>query len=342
MRFLNIALLMFAAASVCAATKPVTYNPETSKLVQPSASVLVAANPELGMAINSLKRDFFVYVDMFPTPSDYNSYHTLTTNQAANLYYVKTTGLNYEYRTVSNNLTLSLSNNTNLVTANNGTMPTSYNTTDFSVNNLTGSIGGSAGYNQVTGLKTSLSRIVNSDGTYTYTTNDRIINLSYWTDCELKVIDKYGNIVYFTSTIFLNSSQVAQMHPEITDSNPTIYFLGTYGYATTSCYGLKTQFTNFNSSIGATIGTSNTVTGIWIYPDLNSTDTRTVKNWTGYGTYSGTKQVVWGEYIREVFSNPENTIIIWRQTTTQGEMFNGNKLWRPVLPVYYGPFKEVQ
>ena len=281
MRLINFSFAVFAAASLCAATKPVTYDPSSSKLVHPGASALVAANPELGMAINLLKRDFYIYIDTIPSPADdsmsYGSYSR--------------------------------------------TNPFYYKGTDGTV-----------------------ARTVNVSGGAMSMFADyyRYYNISYWTDCELKVIDKWGNILYFTSTIGLNFSQVKALHPEITDSNPKIYFFGTYGYSTTGCYGLKTQFTNYDSSIGATIGTSNAVTGIWIYPDLNSTDTRTVKNWTGYGVYSGTKQVVWGKYIRGVFANTENTIIIWRQTTTQGETFRSNKLWRPAKATYYGDFKEVE
>lgn len=70
MRLINFSFAIFAAASLCAATKPVTYDPSTSKLVHPGASALVAANPELGMAINLLKRDFYIYIDTIPSPAD--------------------------------------------------------------------------------------------------------------------------------------------------------------------------------------------------------------------------------------------------------------------------------
>ena len=78
MRLINFSFAVFAAASLCAATKPVTYDPSSSKLVHPGASALVAANPELGMAINLLKRDFYIYIDTIPSPADdsmsYGSY----------------------------------------------------------------------------------------------------------------------------------------------------------------------------------------------------------------------------------------------------------------------------
>ena len=164
--------------------------------------------------------------------------------------------------------------------------------------------------------------------------------MQWWSDCEIKCIDKWGNLVYFTSTIALNNSQVAALHPQITDKTPKIYYWrGNLYNPAGGCWGIKGQLTNFNSSIGAngTYGYS----AIWIYPSLSSTETRTVPVYTGLGV-STNKQVVWGEYVRSVLNNPDNTILCWRQTTTQGELFNSRKLWRPVRIEFYGDFKEIK
>ena len=89
--------------------------------------------------------------------------------------------------------------------------------------------------------------------------------LKWWTDGEIKGIDKWGNNGYFTSTIALNNSQVAQLHPLITDKTPKIYYWrGDISNPAGGCWGVKGQLTNFNSSIGA-IG-SYGITAIWIYP----------------------------------------------------------------------------
>ena len=288
--------------------------------------------------LNSLQRNFYVFVDMSPTPVDYNSYWQTTSTQNNVFYYIQQFGILYDDATADiSNLSVTLKNGTNVVHTANGSIPASYDQTQFKNSNITATINGTITYQQAyPGVGIAQTKTSKNTLMPTYTIKDNVMNLKYWTDCELKVIDKWGNIIYFTSTNKLNDAQVAKLHPQITDSSPTIWYFGTYSY--NGCYGIRTQFTNFNSSIGATIGSSNSVSGIWIYPSLSSQETRTVPNWTGYNQQSGTKQVVWGEYIREVFENPNNTIIIWRQTTTQGELYNGNKLWRPVQITHYGNY----
>lgn len=288
--------------------------------------------------INSLKRNFYVFVDMSPTPLDYNSYLQTTSTQDNVFHYKWVSGVRKETRTANiSDFSISLSNATNVVRTSSGTIPTTYDSTQFQNSNITANVNGTISY-QDTVFNQGIVLTGNNHGgpLPTYTIKDNVMNLKYWTDCELKVIDKWGNIIYFTSTIKLNNAQVASLHPEITDNSPTIWYFGTYSY--NGCYGTRTQFTNFSSSIGATIGSSSTVSGIWIYPNLSSKETRQVPNYTGYNQQSGKKQVVWGQYIREVFENPNNTIIIWRQTTTQGELFNRKKLWRPVQITHYGNY----
>lgn len=288
--------------------------------------------------INSLKRNFYVFADMSPTPLDYNSYLQTTSTQDNVFYYIQQFKILEDNATADiSNLSVTLNNGTNVVHTSSGTIPTTYNPSQFSNSNITATLSGTITYKK-TRPAVGLIQTKSSTNTAmpTYTIKDNVMNLKYWTDCELKVIDKWGNIIYFTSTINLNNAQVASLHPEITDDSPTIWYFGTYSY--NGCYGTKTQFTNFSSSIGATIGSSSTVSGIWIYPNLSSQASRRVPNWTGYNQQSGTKQVVWGQYIREVFENPNNTIIIWRQTTTQGELFSGKKLWRPVQITHYGDY----
>lgn len=176
----------------------------------------------------------------------------------------------------------------------------------------------------------------------TYTTFLYVPNIQYWTDCEIKVIDKWGNLIYFTSTIALNNLQVQMLHPTLTDKTPKVFYWETaYANSNGGCWGERKQLANLNSSIGATIGTYYCVSGIWIYPSLDSTEKRTIPIFTGANTYTN-KQVVWGEYVRSVFDNHENTVLCWRQTTSYGETYNGNKIWRPVRIEYYGDFKEVK
>ena len=185
--------------------------------------------------------------------------------------------------------------------------------------------------------------------------------IGWWSDCEIKGIDKWGNIILFTSTIYLNSSSIKALHPEITDEAPTIYYWCTVVNPNGECWGVKQQLTDFNSCIGATIGSSYAVTGIWIYPNYSSTNERAVPVYKGLGeldtenypakglgnnssaanTKAGYTWVVWGEYLKSVVSNADNTIIAWRQTVNQGETFDGRKIWRPVKLEPYGEFTEV-
>jgi len=186
-----------------------------------------------------------------------------------------------------------------------------------------------------------LSQTLSSSGTVktTYQYRTRYYELRWWTDCEVKVIDKWGNLVYFTSTIALSNIQVQMLHPELCDSTPKIYaWKGDYTNDTGGCWGQKVQHTNFNASIGSSIGSA--ITGIWIYPSIDSTQKRNIPIYTG-ANQSTNKSVIWGEYIRSVFNNPDNTILVWRQTMSAGELFNGDKLWRPARLEYYGDFKEV-
>ena len=137
----------------------------------------------------------------------------------------------------------------------------------------------------------------------------------YWTDCELKVLDKDGNIVYFFSTIYYNSSQVRALHPNVADDNAVVYYYVSGGNTNGVCVKPKKLFTNRNSSIGATEGASYgtqkpnddkvRITAIQIYPSAA---------------------------FRHLFPNPENSIMVWRQTPSMAEIDgNAEKLWRPAI-----------
>ena len=166
-------------------------------------------------------------------------------------------------------------------------------------------------------------------------------DIIWWTDFEVKVIDKYRNTLYFSSTIYLNSKSVINGHKDIIDTGPSIYYLSdqdSYDYY--RCFGAKTKFSNFSSSIGATVGNSYKVSGVWFYPNLDSQTTINAPVYTGFNSYSKKRSMKFGDYIREIFTNPENTIIVWRQTIkTVEQLPSGRKRWIVVQPTYYGDFK---
>ena len=99
----------------------------------------------------------------------------------------------------------------------------------------------------------------------------------YWSDCELKVLDNNGNIVYFFSTIAFANKQVQALHDsKYNDNGATVYYYVSGGNTNGVCVKPKKKLTNFNSSIGAIEnaynGNSNAgdgkvrITAIQIYP----------------------------------------------------------------------------
>ena len=289
--------------------------------------------------INGLKQDFRIVVDMMPAPLTNTATRQVSTSQSNPFYYNRATGANTQTLTATINAATTITNGGNRVGAINGIIPQQYDPSGFVVSNVTATTSGSVSYTAPTGtLALATQRTLDSGGRImaSYATNDQVVNMMYPSDCEGKLIDKWGNIIYYTATIALNNQQVAKLHPELTDKTCKIYYWTTdnSGTGTNGCYGQKKQLTNFNSSIGA-INSGHGTLAIWIYPSIDSTETRTVPVYTGPGTYT-MKQVVWGEYIREIFNNPENTFVAWRQTTTQGEMFNGERVWRPQRIEFYG------
>lgn len=145
--------------------------------------------------------------------------------------------------------------------------------------------------------------------------DDNAARSAYWSDCELKVLDKDGNIIYFFSTIAFANKQVQALHDsKYNDTEATVYYYVS-GAGPNACAKPKKKLTNFNLSIGAIEnaynGTSYTddgkvrITAIQIYPSAK---------------------------FLSVFLDPENSIMIWRQSINSAEIDGqGGKLWRPAL-----------
>lgn len=145
-----------------------------------------------------------------------------------------------------------------------------------------------------------------------------------WTDCELKVLDKDGKIVYFFSTISFRNKQVQNLHSGILSDNEieNIDNVRVYYYVSGKdvvCASRKKRFTEFNMSIASIEKISGNqqqfddkmkrITGIQIFPSAKFID---------------------------VFLNPDNTIVVWRQNILKGEIDgNGQKLWKPAIIQYY-------
>lgn len=267
-KFLTVFTTLIFAVCAAAATKPFVYDTQTGN----------------APALNKLYRDFYIFVDMAPSPRSTNSYYQAHSTKTNDFY----------YRDASN----------------------------------------------------ALKRTVTSTGATksTYIDTNTRWDILWWTDFEIKVVDKYRNTLYFSGTIYLNSQYVINGHSNIIDKSPTIYYLSDlFSDEPDACFGAKTKFSNFNSSIGATVGSfgsSYKVSGVWFYPNLDSQTTINAPVYTGFNSYSQTRSMKFGDYVREIFTNPENTIIVWRQTTSYGEQLSGGrKRWIVVHPTYYGDFK---
>lgn len=273
-KFLNncIYIGLFAACclNVYGATKPFVYDTATGNAT----------------AVNKLYRDFYIFVDMDPSPQFSNLYQAnpSVTNK---FYYLDSSGSPKQ---------------------------------------------------TVTSTGETMSNYIDSNSYY---------NQTYWTDFEIKVIDKYGNTLYFSSTFSLNSQSggVNGHDSSIVDMTPQIFYLPAVASSesTDGCFALKTKFTDYltSSIFVASVGRC---TAVWFYPSLNSTDVREYPNYTGLKTSSGTYSITFGNYIRNIFTNPENMIIVWRHRQNLGEMFGTTpsaniKAWKVKHPVYYGDFK---
>ncbi len=212
----------------------------------------------------------------------------------------------------------------------------------------------------------TVQRTLNSAGetrnwfSYTYMMND--VEVQYPTDAEIKGIDHWGNLIYFTTTIALDYTEVQYLHPQFIDRTIKVFFWQVNYYNDNGgCWGQLVQLTDFSSSVGATANGYG-VTGVWVYPSLDSTEERAIPVYKGANTLdttnyprkgngnnsnannlrAGYRWVVWGEYVREIFNNPKNTFLMWRQTISTGEYHEGNKLWKPLRIEYYGDFKEIR
>lgn len=196
-------------------------------------------------------------------------------------------------------------------------------------------------YDTTTGNSPSVSKIYRDFYIYVDMSPSPYSDSKYCSDFEIKVIDKYRNTLYFSATFSLRYSTYVNGHSNITDSHPTIYYFSTSGSGDYNrCFGQRVKFSNYaNGSIGASLG-SNTATGVWFYPSVNATDMVTVPVYTGFEQSSGTRTLKRGDYIREIFTDPNNTIIVWRQNMSTAELLpNGVKRWISLLPTYYGDSK---
>ncbi len=150
----------------------------------------------------------------------------------------------------------------------------------------------------------------------------------HWSDAELKVLDADGKLLYFATTCY-NDYVGYHKNDGTWDSACVIYYYiaGTkYAYAG-QCSNPKRRHEVSESqqlSIGGreglqdivVAGVNHPITAVEFFPNLDGK--------------------INGKSIREIFLNPENTVIVSRKNqTTIERTYNGDRVWRPTIPQYY-------
>jgi len=340
----------------------------------------ITVNPKTSNSIENDYQDtyvqnFRVAIDMSPTPADSialvdssgnilystvslaegdamkgSSAKLVVSPNTVSYINTKPTGITTSSVSIGGSISSSLTNATDIVQSNSSTLPSEYSDTEFTLKTIGVSLDNNLSYIKTTGV-TSVDN--------TQTTDQYMINMQYWTDFEMKVIDKYGNIVYYTRSYNIDTDDKSMVfHESMFDgrnTGDTIKFvvwsqdvtqhssgtiLPTTEWKTNGCFGIR--FThNGVDSIYSKVGDYRSVTKVWVYPSFGSTrsvGTNTIPIYTGPGEFTDcvSSSVTWGQYVRQVFMNPENTVVVWRQRNLGQEKYDQTKLWRPAPVEYYG------
>ena len=161
------------------------------------------------------------------------------------------------------------------------------------------------------------------------TTNSFPVKASYWNEVELKVLDKDGNMIYFICSDWCDRSYHAN-HPELIDNGAKIAYYP-FGDGISGVCAHKKVWLRMD-------GTDDYSWGSCIHMD----------EWSGYGIsaveiYPNLSGTVGGKSVREIFLNPENTILISRKSTLQYEKHtSGTRIWRAAVVQYYRSMPTAQ
>ena len=197
---------------------------------------------------------------------------------------------------------------------------------------------------------------------YNPSTIESNLKHNFWTDTEIKVINKNGDLLYFTTTINLGATWIDRLHGSnvLYDKNPKIsYWFCTdfKSHGSKGCWGIKKDFIpTTTNSIGSAMPARylSGVTAIWIIPDYESTSSSNFKDTLAYTYYltKGMEANTRGDLIKFIFDDPDNTVLSWRQNLMNGESnplgdeksntdsLKYSKLWRPCVLEPYGPILQ--
>ena len=162
-------------------------------------------------------------------------------------------------------------------------------------------------------------------GTSTKSTQN--LKTQFWTDFELKVVDKNGNIVYYaTSLSRQTNASLYSLHYYHVDDSVRIFFWDTYDPENRdNCYGRLRRLPpngEYTSIAEMISGNPNSgVVGVWVYPNMD-------------GVLRS------GKSIRAIFEDTENTVIVNRFTSSTYEsVYPFGRFWRPARLERYGEIK---
>ena len=154
------------------------------------------------------------------------------------------------------------------------------------------------------------------------TISSNTIQSQYWNEVELKVLDKDGALIYFISSDWCDRSYHSD-HPELIDNGARIAYYP-FGDGITGVCAHKKVWLRMD-------GTDDYSWGSCIHMD----------EWSGYGIstveiYPNLSGTVGGKSVREIFLNPENTILVSRKNSSQFEKHSsGTRIWRAAVMQYY-------
>lgn len=168
------------------------------------------------------------------------------------------------------------------------------------------------------------------------TTTSNSVKAYYWTDVELKVLDKNGALIYFIPSDWCDRSYHTD-HPELIDNGARIAYYP-FGNGITGVCAHKKVWLGIYGNDSYTDGSSISNSLYYSYHNYSY-------NSNGFYAHVGVSTVeiypnlsgtVGGKSVREIFLDPENTILVSRKNNTRLERSeDGTRIWRAAVVQYY-------
>ena len=171
------------------------------------------------------------------------------------------------------------------------------------------------------------------------TTTSSSVKAYYWNDVELKVLDKNGALIYFISSDWCDRSYHSD-HPELIDNGARIAYYP-FGNGITGVCAHKKVWLSLFGADDYTDGNSISYSLYYSYgnDDYGGYNSNGFYIHVGVSTveiYPNLSGTVGGKSVREIFLNPENTILVSRKNNVRLERSDdGTRIWRAAVVQYY-------